>query len=119
MRLTTIRSAISVCIVIGEVVASVSEGLFGHSGSSDGNKSDDEHCKPGGQEDKAVEECEASVLNAFEAEAKSTDEHSGQREDQKHNEYSILGILDAFIFLTDLIQNVGVSDQGSEDDHND
>ena len=117
--MTSIVCGVSVLVVIGQSFAGISEGLFGHSSGSNSNTSNDDHSKPGGQEDEAVEECEASVLNAFEAETESTDEHCRQREDQKHNEYSILGILDFRIFLTDLVQNVGVSDQGSEDDHND
>ena len=108
--MTSIVCGVSVLVVIGQSFAGISEGLFGHSSGSNSNTSNDDHSKPGGQEDKAVEECEASVLNAFEAEAEATDEQSGQSEDKKHNEYSILGILDFSILLTNLIQNVGVSD---------
>ena len=117
--LTTIWRGASVCVVIGESFASFDESILGKSSSSNGNTSNDDHSEPGGQEDKAVEECEASVLDAFEAEAEATDEQSRQSEDQKHNEYSILGILDFNILLTNLIQNVGICEYEWEGDHDD
>ena len=79
--MTSIVCGVSVLVVIGQSFAGISEGLFGHSSGSNSNTSNDDHSKPGGQEDKAVEECEASVLNAFETEAQATDEHGEERED--------------------------------------
>ena len=110
---------ISVWIIIGDFVASISEVLLGKSRSNNGNSSNDDHSNPNRQKNKAVDEGEASVLNAFEAEADATDDQSGNRENHKHNEYFIRGILDINIFLTQLIHNVGVSEYDWESDHDD
>jgi hypothetical protein len=79
--LTIIRRGVRVLVVIRESFASISESCLGKSSGSNGNTSNDNHSKPGGQEDKAVDESEASVLEALEAEAHCTDDQSGNRKD--------------------------------------
>ena len=99
--------------------ALVSDSVGGGNGGEDGDGTDNDEEDPGGEENNSVHAGEATVLDAFEAEAAGGDTDGDKREDEKDHEDELPGVGDVGVLLLHLVEDGVVRQHEGEHDHED